>query len=202
MKNKIDLVLFFALICSSALVFNSCKRNNDPPCTNGANNYYNITADEKSKIPYTGTDTLIYISNSNDTAKLLGQGKQDYFLNQPHYGGNPECNPGSENYQTYYYSFMGKQSLLNEIDVEYHSTGGGVYDMNINITINNIKIINENLFAYFNSNYTDTIHINNKLYYGRNIKGDGIDSLTVFFYNYNFGILKIKFSNNQIWLKQ
>jgi hypothetical protein len=78
MKTKTNSILLFAFTLSCVFLFNTCKKNNSDPCaglTSQTHNYY-VSPDNKSKIPYTGTETLVFVSNTGDTVTLYGQGKQ------------------------------------------------------------------------------------------------------------------------------
>ena len=59
------------------MLIQSCSKTD--PCPKGQENYYNLTDEEKSKIPYTGTDTLVFISDKSDTATLIGKGKSQSY---------------------------------------------------------------------------------------------------------------------------
>lgn len=144
---------------------------------------------------------MLFVSNSFDTSKLFGVAKQFYNL-QSINNGEPNCDPNSNNYQSYLYSFQGTNQLLKNV---YYKIYVDVQTTLIeaDFTINDNLISTNNNFLHVISNdslYADTLHINGKLYYGIDIKGN--DNLTRIFYNHTNGILRIKLQNNQIWLKQ
>ena len=60
------------VLCLIATTF-ACG-DKDDGCGERKDAYYYLSADAKSKIPYTGTDTLVFVSNTGDTARCIGQG--------------------------------------------------------------------------------------------------------------------------------
>ena len=201
MKTKINHIFFFSLTFFGLTFFSSCKRNDSSGCPDTTPSYYYLSADDKNKIPFTGTDTLIYVSNTGDTAKLFGQEKKDYYNNVRSYGGNPDCSQGSSNYENTLLTFSRNNTVLNNlkyclyIDVITSFSG-------LDISIDNTSF-NGWIFAAINneSNYKDKVLINNQLYNVIKLKANN-DSTSVIFYNHLYGILKIQLSNNQTWLKQ
>ena len=75
-----------------AFFFQSCERKS--PCTlyTSKNFKYSISENTKNQIPYSGNETLQFISNTGDTANLVGNGKRNYFSqSSKNVNGNPEC---------------------------------------------------------------------------------------------------------------
>lgn len=62
------------IICLLASTFACGKMGDD--CGERKDRYYNLNSDTKRKIPHTGTDTLVFVSNAGDTARCIGQGTQ------------------------------------------------------------------------------------------------------------------------------
>ena len=199
MKTKTSHILFFILSLSSVLFFSNCQKQN--PCRATVHSYNNISADEKSKIPYIGTDTLVFISNTSDTAKLIGQGKSSYYnVIQDH--SNPDCPAQSENdYEINKFSFTGTNNFLSSID--YTVSMGDIPGYNQSLV--HINIINKPFQSYALIDiFKDTLQIGVKTYQGIILKGSATNNTSDYiFYSYPEGILKIYFSNNnQTWLKQ
>src|ERR1700741_1853934 len=64
------------------LNLNSCKRETNP-CHDPVTTKETLDEDNKKKIPYTGYDTLTFISNNGDTLRFAGQGKDsDWYCTE------------------------------------------------------------------------------------------------------------------------
>jgi hypothetical protein len=199
MKTKIYSSTFFAITFLCVSFFSNCQKQN--PCGTPSFTTYNISAIEKSEIPYAGNETLVFVSNTGDTAKLIGQGKLDYY-HQDLIAGDPECQSSGTNYERIRYLFKG--TIVNLSNITIYT---GIYDAlppigsAINISINDITIRKDGV-AYISDSlhYSDTMYLGNKLYHGLILYSN--DFLNTVFYRYPEGILRIKFSNGQTWLKQ
>jgi len=206
MKTNIYHILFFTI---TPLLFIGCQKKT-PDCTDGKDVYYNLSDSDKAKIPYTGTETLVFISNTGDTSKLFCQGKQDFY-NSYSLGGNPDCYMASAYSENMNFTFTSTNSNLSN-----YIYAPGIYNTDppissdVHFSINNMTFESMGLSYFSNpANYSDTTYINNVIYYGRKLNRTiqngqflTIDSTNTIFYKYPKGIIKIKFSNNQIWLKQ
>jgi hypothetical protein len=92
-------------IVKSAILFaiiTSCSK--DPGPCGGQKTYYYLSEKDKAKVPYTGTDTLVFVSNTNDTAVCVGQGKKQFFTVE-YDSGNPDCEPAEYYYEAYNYKY-------------------------------------------------------------------------------------------------
>jgi len=100
MKTKAASILFFALLFTSAIYFNSCKRDESEACGQATTKTTNLTSYDLTKMPYTGTDTLFFLDQYGDTNIVVGGGKKYYT--EPIYIGNggPACPPSVNNCQT------------------------------------------------------------------------------------------------------
>ena len=202
MKTKIYSSTFFAITFLCVSFFSNCQKQN--PCGTPSFTTYNISAVEKSEIPYAGNETLVFVSNTGDTAKLIGQGKLDYY-HQDLIAGDPECQSSGTNYERIRYLCKGTNNYLSNVGINF-----GIYDPPTNIRsslyvlVNNITFKGRSLITLSNQQYlTDTLQIDSKTYFGAFLIGIGSaqDTNTVF-YTYPQGILKIQLSNGQTWLKQ
>ncbi|MFY8190131.1 MAG: hypothetical protein ACOVK9_04135 [Bacteroidia bacterium] len=202
MKHKI--LLIFLLFTST---FFSCRKDDDTPCDN-KDYHYNLSEEDKSKVPYTGYDTLVFVSNTNDTAVCIGQGKKQYYLRTviPNYTINNCTIPSTDNYEAYNYKFSSNNSKF-DIEINAYRKSGiglsGSYSIQIeyNASINYILLLYQigEKQAY---NFRDSVLINGKWY--RDISISFIDSKKQFtpklFYNKEFGILKIQNSDStEFW---
>ncbi len=174
----------------------SCSK--DTSCGDASDivNNYNISADDKSKIPFKGNDTLIYISDAGDTATLIGTGKKA-FIDQvrKNISGNADCPRYTvDNNETISIEYSGISNELNNVKYKIVASQDKT---RLIYTINNY--IGSLTPYYFNevSFYTSDVIINNKNYKGRQI--NLLDSVNLI-YNKDFGFLKIEFIGGKIWL--
>lgn len=202
MKTKTYSILFFAV--SYILLFNACKR--DAPCpsaTPSIEHKYYLQDSSKKKIPYTGFDTLVFISDSGEIATLYGHGKQDtlqvYARNtQP--GLDCDYHYDYWEFEIIQFTFTGNNPDLNSINYSVTTSDGTnpipyIDGVAYGISINQ----KSNWYDSFYFNFIiDTITIKGINYLGRNIPID--NNLTLyFFYNSKYGIMKISNINGKTW---
>ncbi|MES2727828.1 MAG: hypothetical protein V4643_12040 [Bacteroidota bacterium] len=197
--KTLHLSILFLLI----LFYQSCGKETDG-CPDGVNNFYNLTDEEKNKIPYTGTDTLVFVSNQGDTATLIGQGKKQTYTRTTT-GGNPDCGSKSytyENYEKIEFSFKGSNIDLNNIlfvAKRYNSPYDylSYYDCDINMTD---KFNYGILESHDINRYKDTV-----LYRNNIIKClkmfSYTDTTTNYYFNNLYGIVKVT-TTNKIFIKK
>ncbi len=192
MKTKL---FYITIIFSLLFIFQACKRN-ESPCSNYTSKSYKfLLADStKAQIPYTGNETLMFISNQGDTAILTGQGKNDYILNSTVYVGN---DPACPKYDGYSYEF---------VDIEYKGNNENLFHIFYRLNIDkwkdeftNVNINDISVYTAYTGLYNDTTQYNISI---KNIKGynfDRNDGKPGFVYNKSIGILQIKIDSNLIY---
>ena len=213
MKTKINHIFFFSLTFFGLTFFSNCKRNDSSGCPGATPSYYYLSDDDKNKIPYKNTDTIIFINyNAGDTVKLIGQGNQNYFVTTVDAGGNPDCPKSPTNYENLLYYFKSNDVNLKEIVVDYYiakgtfnQNGEGDHYADFILKTDQITRTFSSRLNYLNGQlpvpYKDKIIINGATLYGISLTSFE-DSTATLFYNLTNGILKIQISNNQSWLKQ
>src|SRR5687768_11910160 len=92
---------------SCLLLLQSCGPVDDnddygDPCADVTDNYY-LSNDAKSKVPYTGNDTISMVSNAGDTIHCIGTGKQLFTTRDFQLHGNPAC--GSHGVESLYEAY-------------------------------------------------------------------------------------------------
>ncbi len=215
MKIRFFHVLLFTLLCSITISLSHCKKDKGDPCAgypSKTNNYY-VSDDNKSKIPYTGTDTLVFISDVGDTATLYGQGKQTYMQVLSTYSSNnPDCgNISYWNFEHIVLTFIGSNSAINKL--VYGLSYPFVFQNNnppSPITESNalgfeissgigvlISCGSFTSYANNNINYIDSVAINGLTYKGVNLC-DSSKGL----YNYQYGILRFKDASHKTWTRK
>jgi len=179
------------LLCIIAIILlQSCDKDSSPCRNSETNIYYNIADSNKAKIPYSGTDTLVFISDQGDTATLVGQGKKTYYItNTRDNSGNADCQwLVNKHYENVEINFAGNNQLLFNI---YYRIAKTDFDP-INLTgiefiinkQNRIGSTLENAFYYLPKQ--DSIFINNIYKSGGYINND-----KTILYNNDLGILKM-----------
>ncbi len=173
----------------------SCAKDISCGDTNDIVNTYNISADDKSKIPFKGNDTLIYISDAGDTATLIGIGKKVYTDQvRKNISGNADCPRYTvDNNETISIENNGNNPELYKVMYKIY---GDKERTKIEYFVNNIY--SNDYSYYFNSVkfYTDSTQINGAYYFGTPLDNINYKAL----YNYNYGFLKIQLNGGKIWL--
>ena len=186
MKTKTNSILFFAFLCSSALLFNSCTRRESNCGWENTTNVNQNLSDFNKVSYYTGHDTLVFISNAGDTATLYGQGKQTYFdltnsgISNADCGSTPQYTYHNENLDLV---FSGSDNDLYKI--EYH----GYFDLAGQET--NLTVDTE----------TGSWGITPEKITIKGIEYDCVYSSLVphTYYSFQFGILRIDSINGKNW---
>ena len=101
------------LLCITAFYFTSCTPDETPICGTAYNTTVNFTADDLSKVPYTGFDTLYFKDINGDTNIVVGSGKQYYYDKEYKTHGGPACPPDVTNLQAYKIQFNPIKGDLN-----------------------------------------------------------------------------------------
>jgi hypothetical protein len=105
MKKLITYLLPLLIISS----FTACKKDSSGPC-GGGKEYYYLSEVDKAKVAYTGSDTIIFISNKNDTCICIGQGKKQFFLTESIAVAGGDCDPRTIFYEAFNYKFISNKA--------------------------------------------------------------------------------------------
>jgi hypothetical protein len=189
MKTKTTSILFFALLFTSAIYFNSCKRDESEACGQATTKTTNLTSYDLTKMPYTGTDTLFFLDQYGDTNIVVGGGKKYYT--EPIYIGNggPACPQSVNNCQTCRIDFNHIKGDLS-FSVALHKNNEYVEITKSNYNSNYVKNFNE----VGTSGTTVTMTLNHKQYTNVSIFANTYDSDTSYalYYNLPYGLLYLK----------
>ncbi len=192
--------LLFISIFSLLFILQACKRDN--PCegmdpSDKVYNY-NIPDSNKTKIPYTGDDTLIFVSNTGDTATLIGQGKDDYFESTRKLtNGGGDCPKYAvSNYENVDLFYEGNNSI-NILKYKVYLSEdvvGGLTGFNISI--------NDKISSLYNFEYSSNLLYpeDSILYKNKYATGKYLNLNKSILYNKNVGILKFTIYN-KTWIK-
>jgi hypothetical protein len=182
---------FLALLVISS--FTTCKKDSSNGCGGSIKSYYYLSVTDKAKVPYTGTDTLVFISNTNDTAVCIGQGKKQFYeiLSTPKVNG--DCDPDFDYYEAYYYKFIDKNNMLN-ISMNVWLCDLYMCDV-MDITLNSVRVYPIRTSFFYEKYYNDSAFTNQSSYKTLRIN-DGLGNIIQ--YNIKKGMIQIQ-SNNKIW---
>ena len=202
--HKNHFLILFILIYPGVLWLNSCQPISSG-CIPVTSTSYSLTNDDKSKLPYTGTDTMVFISNSGQMVTLTGHGKVTNFDTKIIKGAAPpECPQPSQSYEYQMINLTSGNPFLNEIDfylarVEspnyYSSTGSWVVNGGESYTNYYSTLLDD-------SAYTDTVFVNGKLINCIIITADTGDVSNVLYFNHNYGVLRFILPQSQVWYRQ
>jgi len=189
--------------CFSILLYTGCRPDDGNPCPDKPDVSYNYLSDaDKAKVPYYktgGYDTLVYVSNTGDSAVCVGQGVQQYF-NIQYYQSNPACRPNARKNEFNEFKFVSNSSLEN-IDIVFYKDfilppswlwSGKV----ITISISNVIYSGSmTRIEYF----IDSIELNNKKYYQLQIFYENNSIIhQKLYYNNQIGVIGFEL-NQKIW---
>ena len=192
MKTKTKLLIIIGLI----MLFENCTKDANCGDQSDIVNSYYISADDKSKIPFKGNDTLTYISDAGDTAILFGSGKKE-FIDQirKNISGNADCPRSTvDNNETISIEYNGSNNELNKLGFKIY---GNTENTKIQFLINSFYGNTDPYYFNNTTTYSDSVRIGNKFYIGKPIVWLGINTLL---YNFNNGFLKIQLNGGKIWL--
>ena len=194
----INIILKLFSIITLIMFTQSCTKNINCGDTNDMIYTYNVADSNKAKIPYSGYDTLIFISDKGDTATLIGQGKKTYYTTKTTNIGNADC-PKNEigKYENVEFVFNSTNKFVGSIKISLFKTNN-VRNPTTNIlsfTVNN-KFIDDTAIEWIESikQPQDSIFFN-----GGFFSGIYMDKFNVLL-NYKNGILKFKDLNDKFWV--
>lgn len=123
----------YCFILIFSVILNSCQqKKSDCPQKNG----YHLLSNNNRATPYNGYDTLVFISNTGDTAILYGQGKKSYekLISTV---GNP-CDNITYHDENLELIFTGNNSVLSKIGLHgyYETETKGLYGELTDFTVN------------------------------------------------------------------
>jgi hypothetical protein len=110
--------LLILTVCASML-FGGCYDPDDESsgCPNPTSTFYDLSADDLAKVPYTGFDTLYFKDKQGDTAVVAGGGKTFYDdLEYVFNSGGPACLQDTLRYRAYKIFF---RSLRGNLDFTF-----------------------------------------------------------------------------------
>lgn len=195
-NNMKKLTKFLSIILIIMLT-QSCSK--DSACKNSETNiYYNIADSNKTKIPYKGNDTLVFVSDQGDTATFIGQSKKTYYItNSRNNSGNADCQwIENKNYENVDLSFTDIVSESKKLSISVFSelVNSNIMLTSIDIYLDNKLLIGRAFQFIDNEPIGDSVLIN-----GAYLKGVFLDSDKTILFNYNQGILKYGDLNNNKW---
>jgi hypothetical protein len=191
----ISLSLLIFLLFTACSKQNYCKGSYYTPKT------FNYLLDDSTKvqIPYTGKETLTFISSQGDTAILVGQGKNNYMKKTTKNSVTSMDCPEYDNYN------------FERVDVEYKGSNFNLSYVFYRVEIDNWK--DENTSVYLNENFSDShlayteyynstsrydlqVQCGSKIIMGVKIYGGNNNPII---YNKLYGIIQIQIDSNLVY---
>jgi hypothetical protein len=178
------------VLCLIATTF-ACG-DKDDGCEGQKDIYHYLSQDAKSKIPYTGIDTLRFVSNTGDTAICIGQGKKVTYDSQFNQGGT--CN-WYEQYEVNTMLFV-DDIPQNNIEIKLSQKIGALY-FNFKTYTYYIDpvFIGDSRLHSFRSEY----NIENKTYYNVHLLESKTSNNNILVFSSVYGIIQIINGSNEIW---
>ncbi len=173
------------------LLLPCCQPTED--CKETENIYHSITEDTKSKMPYSGNDTISFLSDAGDTAILIGQGK--VRSEEVETISHPICPPTRiTRYELITISFTGSNPELALLNIRLKS------ERNIRVETKTLSQSTGTVYLdYMLANSPeDSIFLQGKYEAGVYLF---YNPSRVFLFNYSKGVLKFKETNGKTWTK-
>ena len=198
MKNHFIQFLWLIILFTTA-----CSKPKPTSCEPTVQNYY-LTGGDKAKIPYTGSDTLVFISNTNDTVTAIGSGKILGFEITDNHSA-PDCPRYTDEniYENYTCNFLDKNKnpfiSITLTSNSFRTNNNSLVD--VTMIFNNLYFY---LLAYDIShmgswNYISSITFNGKQYKDVSCAyKDDADHNSKLYYNQQYGIIRVELNNQQI----
>jgi len=192
MKNKIYSAQLIILSVTCILLFNTCKKD----CSIPPPEVYNISATDKAKFLYTGTDTLKFTTNTYDTISFIGQGMNRYYSVLSGASPYQDCPSADQQYETYDITFLNPKGK-DKLNCTF---GGSLFDGLY------FEIFNYSIYSgKFTGNTTGlrppydftSLNINNIIYTDIKLFIPNEDYTDSFYYSTSSGIIRIKLATGQ-----
>ncbi len=160
----------------------------DDGCGERKDRYYYLSADAKSKIPYTGTDTLVFVSNTGDTARCIGQGTQ---VSYESVSSARPC-PGSQEYEVNSTSYVGDMNFDVALRANRNRIVISMQDSEHSIGFSQVG--DQRVYSYLPAFIIDSV-----VYKDVHELDNNLQLFRKIIFNQQFGIIQINHLNNKIW---
>jgi hypothetical protein len=159
------------------------------------NTYYPIPEKYKLEIPYKDGDSVVFLSQTEDTLIYKIKNSENRFVKTSELLGGIDC-PGSQNTHTETLVFDFIPYYNNDPKINFTVRG-----QSINLDFCSVDFYFEPIYARNSDNFKwissekspqDSIYFNGLNYYGRYVNG-----ISNILYNPNLGIMRFKYENYQ-----
>ena len=188
------------MLFAVTFVFSNCKKDNTTGKCGGNKYYHNLSASDKTKVPYSGTDTLVFVSNNEDTAVCLGQGKKQFYVTSSFYA-NPDCPPNTDYYEANSYLMASTNSNFQLNFTLYKDDGYGLPAIHVIRKQTDFRLSLVHINYQAAENFIDSLKVRNVWYKRATvIWSHGNPQADKLYYNQEFGIIKIQNADStEIW---
>lgn len=176
-----------ALLATTLLLAN-CK--GEPSCPDAQVSTRYMSEEYKKILPYTGFDTLYFLSNTNDTIECIGQGRSTFFEPNSVREMNPDCN-------VYYTTnYEGYKDDYSKFEIIHSSSPIPPYDYWSSSFKINWETCKFNFYTFSvgkktdNTNFYDSLVIN-KIWHYKVTEFKGFNNSDRLFINRSNGIIKL-----------
>ena len=191
---------YLLLIILIFFLLQSCKKdNNNTKC--GGNKYYHYLSEpEKATVPYEVNDSIIFISNKNDTAFCICKEKVPFYVTSSFYA-NPDCPPNTDYYEAFNYIFFSNNANFKIGLYIYENDGYGLETIHIIYNQTDFPLYVERIDRKITADFIDSLQVGSIWYKNVSITGKYFNTkLDRLYYNKQFGILKIQnIDSTEIW---
>lgn len=189
--TKIVFLFFFAFI--NSLV--ACKPTvTCPPPETYTRDFSPL---DKSKVPYSGNDTLVFINSKTDTFSYFGSGKKtSYVISRLE--GSPDCEWDKEANQCDIINFFSPK-INDDIIITHsiHTLGGAEHVIVVTFNTSTFEFADDQVDYVHMPGYIDTITVQGKLYKGVCVFRS-LDEKDKLYYNKTNGIVKVDIGNSTL----
>lgn len=196
---------FLILLPVSVMFLNhACKTTSG--CPEATHKISDLSIEDKSKFPYSGSDSLSFVNGSGRVYTFYGQGKQFDHNSKIIRGSVPaDCEQPTISYEFGLVKFTSPDTLYRGIDFRllraeipsYNSNGKWTInaDYTLNFNYNFASLLNDSL-------YKDTVNIKGTNYKCIKLASDSGAITNALYFNHNYGILKLVLPQGQTWYRQ
>jgi hypothetical protein len=169
-----------------------CCRKQEPDCKETQDIHYQVSDEAKAMMPYKQGDSIVFVSNHDDTASLVA--KAPYASEVVEVSENPTCPPSSRtHYHHYSVELVGNNVRIPKLTLDIYNDELAPYGDHFLLFKNNQLIGGTSRFWIANGILSDSILLSGNYVAGVTMGG--------VLYNKNIGILSLTDETGIVWIK-